>query len=160
MKRLPERSVTAFCGDLMLAKECVANLRVAGFLGEVRLVTPDGSSEQLAALSYGDRLGELPGRGLIVGGLLGLVAGSLLLSIPGFGSIGGFGVLALVGVCTFVGALLGGAGGWKISRNSGGCEQQGRLSLRCLGSPGEAVTAYETLQRLPCWDVTLDDAAS
>ena len=50
MKHLAKQSVTAVCGDLMLAKECVANLRLAGFPGETRLVTAGDSSDQLAAL--------------------------------------------------------------------------------------------------------------
>jgi hypothetical protein len=46
-----EVAVTAVCGDLMLAKDCIADLRSAGFPGDVALELSNAVQTSLARIA-------------------------------------------------------------------------------------------------------------
>ena len=85
-RTIPEEtigSLTAECGDVMLARECVADLEAADFLGDTSLELPS-SVDELEARSfygYGSPIGESSTRGALIGGLLGLALAATVSSL-------------------------------------------------------------------------------
>ncbi len=149
------RIVIAECGDLMLAKDCIASLQLAGFAGEVKLVTLDDGdqAERRSFAVFGDEVGESAGRGMIIGGLLGALVGagfSAVLDLQ-LGSL----TETVVGLVS--GAALGGVGGWNVSKRRG--KRRGRFLITCEGSPAEVARAYETLRQSACQQVRLQDVS-
>ena len=154
-------SVVAVCGDLMLAKECIADLQSAGFPRvQISLVVPESLDklERLGFLTYGNRTGEAGGRGAIAGGVLGALTGVALLAIPGLGTVVVLGPLALGATGTALGALLGAATGKAPAARVNEYErdvQQGEILLVCRGESQLAELAHRTLHNSPCRDVQL-----
>ena len=162
MTQIASNSVIAVCGDLMLTRECIADLQAAGFSRDhISLITPNSVDEleNLGFISYGSRPGETGGRGTIAGGVLGAFAGTALLTIPGAATSLVLGPLALGVVGAALGAVLGAASGGTVSKPR--LKQyehdlsQGQVLLVCQGEPSELTSAFEALQDSACRDVQL-----
>ncbi len=70
--------VIAECGDLMLATECIANLRAARFAGDVSLSQPSNEDEleRRGFLGFDTPAGDSFSKGAALGAFLGMIAGT------------------------------------------------------------------------------------
>ena len=119
--------VTAECGDVMLAKECIADLNSARFRGQTSLDLPH-SADELEAPSYfgyGSPIGETSARGALIGGLLGLPLAAIASSLPIDWPLADQSLAVLVGSLS---AGLGGLIGFLSGRRS--LEAVGLLDCR------------------------------
>jgi hypothetical protein len=144
--------LTASCGDLMLAKDCVSDLKSANFMGaiSVRPLEPADVLQGDALQVYGSYIGGSVGRGILIGSLLGLAAGTAVSYAFDSASL----YLPAAVLALALGAVFGCVAGWRSARGSRPLrkerERQGRFVLRCDGNPSEIATAFEALQTSPC----------
>ena len=148
-------SLTAECGDVMLARECLANLKGAQFHGETSLDLPH-SVEELESRGYvgfGSPIGESSARGALIGGVLGLALAAVVSSLPADWLMGMASPAALLGA---VFAAVGGLAGFLRGRRllSGRSNDRG-VTLRCTGNADEITRALETLQKSPCQEINV-----
>ena len=146
-----QQFLTASCGDLMLARDCVSDLKSANFGGSIS-VRPSEPADVLQGNTlqgYGSDSGGPAGRGILIGGLVGLAAGTAVSYAIGAASLYIPAILALA-----LGAAFGCIAGWRSARVSRalrkGREHQGRFVLRCDGDPDDIATAFGALQSSPC----------
>ena len=148
-----QRFLTASCGDLMLARDCVSDLKSAFFRGSIS-VRPSETTDFLQGKSlqgFGSDYGGLAGNGIFFGGLLGLAAGAGLSYVIDSETPYLPAVLLALGL----GAHLRWRNG--VEKRSGesralrkGREHQGRFILRCDGTPDDIATAFEALRNSAC----------
>lgn len=149
--------VTAICGDLMLAKECVADLKATGFPGEIS-VEPVGTSNVLQNSifqAFGSTGGRIAGRGAILGALVGSIIGCLLAASQGAHPA----VVSLAGAA--FGTSIGGIIGWVIAsgqRSTRGSSND-RFLLRCIGPEDQVTVAFAKLTTGPCHNALLQTHA-
>jgi hypothetical protein len=152
-------SLTATCQDLLLAKDCVANLNAARYQGSVSIQAPaqtdllDGAGLQ----PYGDAVGGPAGRGLVIGGLAGLIVASVTAILVDAGAL----VASILVVAIGLGGGIGAFTGWRrarralVSRTPRG--DQNEFSLHCVGTPEQISVARRVLGRSPCRNLRMHD---
>lgn len=99
------------------AQLAVEDLKEHGFShDQLSLVTRADERELLAAnpSQHGDQMEKSAVKGAAAGGLLGLLAGSALLVIPGLGPVFFAGAMASGITGSLVGGLVGAMGGWGV----------------------------------------------
>ena len=145
--------VTAVCGDLMLAKECVADLKTAGFGGEISVEPIDAADALRGGFfqAYGSSLGGAAGRGAILGGLVGAIIGCLLATNlaaePAYVGLAG----ALVGTVLGISLSSTSANAQRLSKGN----PNDRFLLRYAGTDDQVTAAYAKLTIGPCHNVLL-----
>lgn len=157
MPKITGQFLIASCEDLMLAKDCVSELKSANFRGSISL-RPSEPADLLKGdtlQAYGSYIGGSTGRGILFGGLLGLAAGAVISSAISPESL----YLQVVVLSVATSGALGGIAGWRNARSKKtlrqGREQRGRFVLRCDGGPDDIATAFEALQTAPCRNVQI-----
>jgi hypothetical protein len=143
-------TVIASCDDLLLAQECIADLRCAGCSDVVSIVSTVSIPESDAAgFAFGRRTGEVSGRRILFGFVSGVIAGQLALAPTDPMSSAGI----------FAGGLIGAAVGLlsyglrkSFAVDAG---QSAGLILRCATNSDAAKLVAKTLETSACRDVRL-----
>lgn len=139
--------VTGVCGDLLLAREGVADLERAGFREEdIRIVDVDGSHDVRATGStiYGRPEGDRIGRGMLVGALLGLVVGFVLLAFVPPGRVGAATGWWLGVICLTIGTIIGALQGWLAGHRG-----EPRDATRRGAQPSSSAVGAQLLNERP-----------
>jgi hypothetical protein len=103
-----------------------------------------------ALQGYGSDIGGSAGRGILIGGLLGLAAGTAVSYAIDSETL----YLPTILLTLGLGAAFGCIAAWRSVRSSraSGKERElhGRFVLRCEGNPDDIATAFDALQTSPC----------
>ena len=144
--------VLAECGDLMLAKECIANLRAGRFAGDVSLSQPSNVDEleRRGFLGFGTPTGDSFSKGAALGAFLGIIAGTALVA---FATQLPLDSIVAVAVLGSIGALIGGVTYLLRTRNHLDGRNNRAVMLRCRGDSTELLHAIAVLQHGPCQHV-------
>ena len=142
--------VVAECGDLMLAKECVAALRSASFGGSVKLESPSQIEELETRRfgGFGSPVGEAAARGAAMGGFIGVATAVILSRLPLARDVN---ELALAALLASLGALVGGLA--ALIRATSELKQRRNTRgwlLCCQGTSTEIANALTALRDAPC----------
>ena len=143
------------CGDVMLARTCLADLRSIGFRGVTSIGPASAGPDSMYSVPFfGSLAGDVTSRGLLVGGFLGVVASVGVLSIPALNALP---VLAMSTVAVASVAAGMSLGGWLARRQLTVREREGAsggdLLLRCEGSAAEIARAARCLEHAPCGSI-------
>jgi uncharacterized membrane protein len=137
-----QESVIAVFQSASDAQLAIEDLKVHGLGDEhLSLVTRADERELLAAnpSQHGDQMEKSAAKGAAAGGLLGLLAGSALLVIPGLGPVFFAGAMASGITGSLVGGLVGAMGGWGVKddyiRQYEAALEKGKALVVITGSP-------------------------
>ena len=160
MLRIPEQFVLAKCGDLALARECIADLRSAGFRGTSEIIRRQTHDNlHLGSGAYGTVTGAAIAQGLMVGSVTGaLLAGLLVALLPR--SIASSSInVAVVSTSIGLGALVGGLLRLRLIKNSSldSAAQRDRFLVRFKGEPAELAKAFDVLSTSACHAVNYEE---
>ena len=141
--------VIAECGDLMLAKECIANLRAARFAGDVSVSQPSNVDEleRRGFLGFGTPAGDSFSRGAALGAFLGIIAGAVLVASATQLPVDSMVAVTVLGS---IGALIGGITYLLRTRNHLDGHNNRAVMLRYRGDSTELLNAIAVLQNGPC----------
>ena len=144
--------VIAECGDLMLAKECIADLRAARFAGDVSVSQPLNVDEleRRGFLGFGTPAGESFSKGAALGTFLGIIAGAVLVAFATQLPVDSIVAVTILGS---IGALIGGVTYLLRTRDHLDGSNNRAVMLRCRGDSTELLHAIAVLQHGPCQHV-------
>lgn len=136
------------------ASEAIRALDEAGFPhDQVSFVTfrVEDQLEQPAAVQSGDEAEKATAVGAASGGLLGLLLGAPMLTVPGVGAAIVAGPIAAMGLTgAVVGGLLGSMTGWGVHEDHlkryQGYVDDGKLLVVATGNPLEVANAMEAMK--------------
>jgi hypothetical protein len=159
---MSEQCVVAVYDSFAKAKMGVQKLEATGYpTNQISLVTRSLTDQvpEREELQYGDETEKSAATGAGLGGLVGLLLGTPLLTIPGIGAMLIAGPIAMGLAGALVGGFLGAMGGWGVHTDHvRGYEQQvaeGKLLVIAHGDPLQVAKAEELLTATEASEVHL-----
>lgn len=162
-----EECVVGVFDDFTHARDALLALNQSGFpQNRISLVAADVHErpEVQELIQYGDETTASAAKGAGVGGLVGLVAGGVALTVSGLGPIFAAGAIATALTGAIAGAFLGAMSGWGVHKDHIAEYEEmvrhGKTLIVFHGDPLQTAEAERILQRAQAKQVILHAAAA